>query len=645
METDTTTTTAAVPHVDKYDRQLRLWGAAGQAALARTCVVLIRATAAGTETCKNLVLPGIGAVLVLDDCSAAGVVHQQQQQQYCSNFFLTANNSSNHHHDESSSPSSNKQGKCRAEMALECLLELNPDVQGSWTHCENLLQFDFEAAFRAAVSKTTWTAAASAPAAAITSILVVASDVEPPLLQRVASAVAACSNNNNTTYNETNNNNNSQSSESIIIPIVQVAAYGLLGVVRLQAPLLPVLNPKPRDAVPDLRLVQPFSALAALARTIDFSLLEDHQHAHVPYPLVLLQVMADAYKQQQHSTTQQQLPVTWAEKQDFVHKIKAASRNFDTELNFQEAVRNAYTAYTARDVDVDRLAAIRDTVVAAAGGAGNNNTNVPCRQLLALLQALDQFLKHHNNAPPVHGSIPDMTASTEWYVQLQNVYREQAAADVAEMKQLLADANAAACSGSSASSSVHVDDELVATFCQNVHTLDLLDTGSCLVRDAAVSPSEEICENLSMVLQEAGDDDERPDQLPLLWYLGFESCQLFFAEYGRYPGTTDDYTQDVAPLQACIVATVQRYKLGDNPVVKATLLKSSNSSDVGNSSSSSDYAAELTRYGNAELHTVASVVGGVASQEAVKLITGQYVPLNNTYIYNGIASTGAVYKL
>ena len=54
--------------------------------------------------------------------------------------------------------------------------------------------------------------------------------------------------------------------------------------------------------------------------------------------------------------------------------------------------------------------------------------------------------------------------------------------------------------------------------------------------------------------------------------------------------------------------------------------------------------SELVRYANAELHNVASVIGGVASQEAVKVITGQYVPVNNTYVYNGIASFGGVYQ-
>jgi hypothetical protein len=39
---------------DRYDRQLRLWGAAGQRALGETTIVLINATASGTETLKNL---------------------------------------------------------------------------------------------------------------------------------------------------------------------------------------------------------------------------------------------------------------------------------------------------------------------------------------------------------------------------------------------------------------------------------------------------------------------------------------------------------------------------------------------------------------------------------------------------------------
>jgi amyloid beta precursor protein binding protein 1 len=46
----------------KYDRQLRLWAASGQAALEDAHLLLVNAGSGvtGIETLKNLVLPGIG---------------------------------------------------------------------------------------------------------------------------------------------------------------------------------------------------------------------------------------------------------------------------------------------------------------------------------------------------------------------------------------------------------------------------------------------------------------------------------------------------------------------------------------------------------------------------------------------------------
>lgn len=42
----------------RYDRQIRLWGEEGQMALGMSHVCLLNASATGTETLKNLVLPG-----------------------------------------------------------------------------------------------------------------------------------------------------------------------------------------------------------------------------------------------------------------------------------------------------------------------------------------------------------------------------------------------------------------------------------------------------------------------------------------------------------------------------------------------------------------------------------------------------------
>ena len=52
---------------ERLDRQLRLWGKRGQNALASATVLCVGANASGTETLKNLVLPGIGAFGIVDD--------------------------------------------------------------------------------------------------------------------------------------------------------------------------------------------------------------------------------------------------------------------------------------------------------------------------------------------------------------------------------------------------------------------------------------------------------------------------------------------------------------------------------------------------------------------------------------------------
>lgn len=51
------------------------------------------------------------------------------------------------------------------------------------------------------------------------------------------------------------------------------------------------------------------------------------------------------------------------------------------------------------------------------------------------------------------------------------------------------------------------------------------------------------------------------------------------------------------------------------------------------------------RYEDSQLHTIGALLGGVASQEIIKLITHQFTPVNNTYVYNGITSEAECYEL
>ena len=96
---------------NKYDRQLRLWGANGQKALMEARVLLLGAGPAGTETLKNLVLPGIGSFTVVDGADVT-------ISDLGNNFFLEEE----------------QIGKKRAECVTALLQELNEHVSGSYVN-------------------------------------------------------------------------------------------------------------------------------------------------------------------------------------------------------------------------------------------------------------------------------------------------------------------------------------------------------------------------------------------------------------------------------------------------------------------------------------------------------------------------------
>ena len=512
---------------DKYDRQLRLWGAKGQRALGNTEVVLVGVSSAGTETLKNLVLPGIGSFTVIDD-DAVVTTHDA-----ASNFFLP------------------DVGRRRADCAAEYLQELNPDVVGSSLVVPKLSDVkDWKALlYNNATGKE---------------VLVILCDPQPKVLHAL-----------------------SELCTSEKLPLILVFSYGMIGIIRLQLPgKVPLLDPKPTNTHPDLRLKTSFPALDSMVRSIDLDNLDNHQHGHVPYPIILRKMLLDW--QQSHEGKH---PQSFEEKQQFQALVKSKRRD-ENEINFEEAIQNSYLAYSEQQLvvpeDLD-----------------------PSSTLAKLYMALHKFMEKHQGRPPLNGSIPDMTASTEWYVQLQGIYKGQAEKDLKEMKEFCSDAS----------------DEDVATFCANVFIVGQIETRS-VIDEFRLPPDEELLDNLSMALM---DPYEVPEHTPLLWYLGVRACMVFYEKFQRFPGAIDDWESDVSLLQEHGWKQIlAHYKLTNQELVQQH---------------GANICTELTRYANAEIHNIASVVGGVASQEAVKVITRQYIPLDNCYVFNGTVSVGGVYKL
>jgi len=120
----------------------------------------------------------------------------------------------------------------------------------------------------------------------------------------------------------------------------------------------------------------------------------------------------------------------------------------------------------------------------------------------------------------------------------------------------------------------------------------------------------------------ASEDAAAAASLALL----LRATDRFYDQHQRWPGSFDgDLAEDAALLKAA--AGVEAAEAGAGAPV------------------CDDLAAEVVRGGGGELHVVASVVGAVAAQEAIKLLTEQFVPLGGAMIYDAINCTTAVLNL
>lgn len=600
---------------NKYDRQLRLWGANGQKKLSESCAVLINATAVGTETLKNLVLPGIGSFHIIDDHQISnrsdgnGDGNKESKESF-SNLFVFPNDSSNE-----------SQSRSRASIAMEHLSELNPDVNGNCTSVDSLETADFSSILQSIAGTTPGGSA---------NLILIAADLPPTILKPLSQIC----------WEGLGNHDSTNSEPSNPIPLLIVKSYGLIGSVRVQTPYHPIVESKPDNTKPDLRLAfaqKDFLELYQLATDTNLEEMDSMQHSHVPYVIILLQAL-DQWRAKNEG---KELPKSFDEKNTFKKMVKAMSRNWGRELNFMEADDNAYLAYTTQDIpwEVESLlGSIQETFETKIANSDEGNKAI-VSSFDILLLALHRFMKDHRGFPPLDGSIPDMTASTQKYIELQNIYKTKAESDKGEMKKILS--AIAQEYGTDLTLSTISDDEL-GIFCKNIFHLRLTKTRSYIQEyDGIYKDDEEKGEILGELTSLTFDPYEVPEHTPLLWYIALRACDMFYEEVGHYPGRDSRelaLQSDAQTVQKHIVDIVTKLGLEENELIQSTLLSEEEDKKLA-------FAKEMTRYYNAEIHNVASVIGGVASQEAVKLITGQYVPIDGNYLFNGIVGVAGVCNL
>lgn len=512
---------------DKYDRQLRLWGAHGQQALMQAKLCMLGSSPVATETLKNMVLPGIGHFTIIDDATV-------QKEDLGNNFFIETGDV----------------GKPRAEATCACLLEMNPDVQG-------------RALVRDPVS-----AVQEGRAFFEQFHLVVACQLPEQ------SAVQLCG-----------------ICEDLNIPVVFVTAVGFVGKIRIYVAEHPVIETKPEPATDDLRIMEPFPELKLFALEFDFEALDQAEHAHVPYVVILIKAL-DTWSKQNDGKS---LPSTKEEKAAY-KGIVAGMRKTQEEVNFDEADSNAYKACVAYRIS-DEVRQILKL-----------ETKFQDSDFWVVARAVSQFVQDAGKLP-LSGALPDMTASTSTYTRLQEIYNSRAKGDLSAVT-----ARVAAILAETGQSGRSVSDEYVRRFCQNV-------------RDAEVFCFHTLAQELQPLGPEDGGLDlacELEDEDSLVqWYLAFRALELFRQEHACWPGANCADTDEAA-----IAEHVEALKKAAAKIVES----------YGAEGVTADVKMleELARYGGSELNPTSSVLGAMAAQEAVKLLTKQQAPLNNTLLYDGL---------
>ncbi|KAL6045048.1 NEDD8-activating enzyme E1 regulatory subunit [Balamuthia mandrillaris] len=525
--------------VEKYDRQLRLWGEEGQIALEDAHICLINAGAIGTEILKNLVLPGVGNFTILDG-------NKVEAADLGNNFFL----------DFASL------GQPRAVRTTELLKELNEWVNGNYVDKDAVTVIDTDIDFFKQFS------------------LVVATELPEEPLLKLARYL----------YEQA-------------IPLFVCRANGFLGYVRLAMPELSIVESKPEDPIDDLRLYEPWEELEKFSDSIDLSKLDSHLRGHVPYVILLLQELRK-WKAEHDG----KVPTSRDEKQAFKVQLRNLQQD-DKEQNFNEAVEFAWKAFMPASTFVPY-----EVKEILADDKAKNLTK-DSTDYWFLVAAVREFVENEGKGLlPLQGSIPDLTADTNTYMHLQDIYQAKAEADIAvvtkHLQALLSNA------GRDPSS---IPTSYIRKFCKNALYLRVL-----RFRSLDQEYNKETA-NKELIASSLEPDNN------MIFYLLFRANDRFFAEHQRHPGQKNEQVLSDIPLLKKHVHALLTEEWGLSAEEAAQFPE--------------EAIHGLCRFGNSQLHNIAAFLGGLVSQEIIKVLTRQWLPLNNTLIYNSMNSTTTVVEL
>lgn len=442
----------------------------------------------------------------------------------------------------------------RAQVAVALLQELNPDVKGAY------IDDDFKS-----ILETT-------PDFFTQFTVVIATDLSDERLLMLAQLLW-----------------------KLAIPLLIARVYGLVGYLRIAVPHHEVVESHPDNYHEDLRLECPFPGLLRYMGDINMHALDNAKHGNIPYLAVLFK-----YLEEWRGSHGGEIPKNYREKKEFKELIRSGIRKNEDgvpldEDNFDEAIQNVNSTIIPTQIPPAVQLILEDSSCTSITPESSN--------FWLLARALREFVENEGGGRlPLRGSIPDMTSSSDMYINLQRVYQAQAREDVevvaSHLSQLLV-------SIGKPSNSIPESD--IKQFCRNSAFLRIVRYRSLEEEYETPNPDE-----IRMHLENQDD---------LVYYVLLRAAEQFYSVYKSYPGEKNTaFEADIVQMKSMVGGLLQQW-------------------GVSMYSIPDEHITEFCRYGAGEIHSVAAFLGGVASQEVIKLITHQFVPFDNTFLYNAAAST------
>lgn len=401
-----------------------------------------------------------------------------------------------------------------------------------------------------------------------------------------------------------------QRAQELAIPVLYTHSVGFLATFSLQLPAeFPIVETHPDpESTQDLRLLNPWPELVAATSALgDLDAMDDHQHGHVPYILLLLYFL-EQWKQSHGGNA----PGNYKEKTEFREFVRSQARTSNPEggeENFDEAV-----AAVLKTISPSTLPSTIREIFELDQCQNLTSESV---DFWLIAHAIHFFYTTHG-VLPLPGSLPDMKAQSADYVSLQNLYKAKARRDVEEVtstvRQLETQLDRRV---------PPIPDRDIDAFCKNAAHIKVVHG-----RQIPQISSNSDAITLKAIRSQLGF----PDSLVSV----FIATQILDGVVDEIQDESNDRRSiNDDTLWKSHTERILALLTRDDP----TPLDSEVRDNINKA------IQELRRAEGGELHNIASLAGGLVAQESLKVITKQYGPLDNTCVFDGARSRSEMYRL